>query len=375
MKKIKNSVIGLAALAIACLFTGTVQAGVPEGNMKVYDVTAYGADVTGKKDSSSEVQAALLAAKTDLRKGNMDGKEKAVIYFPKGTYKIKSALRLYQDMGITAEKSAKIIASGSSDVILTYNTEDCVIEGGTWDASGEGVIVHATGAKNLLVRNMTLQNAKTGATVYQSTGTINGVTVSKCKNQGFTISNASKITVKNCKVTKNGSSYPNPGFLGHGIGVYNGAKLTLKASEISFNKTGGVSLQDADMTADGTLIRDNGYNGVGTSRVCNLTMKNCDIYHNGYKVKGNDNGVSVVANSIGRFTNCKFRSNEVTGLLATGNAKISVKGCTFKGNGYHNIYMENNGTGKVSGGIDSCTFYKSGHDSVAVHVKKKVPTA
>lgn len=368
-----KSVAVILLLLAVWMLPQNVRAGVLDkySDSKVYDVTVLGADKTGKKSSDSAVQEALRTAQSDLRRGNMDGKKNALIYFPRGNYKISTSIRLYTDMMIAAETGTKVTKSGSTNVIQMYYAENCSVEGGTWIGSGEGAILYATGCKNLAVRTVNLQNGKTGCTLFSTTASLNRVTITKCNSMGLNVSNGSAVKASGCKTNSNGSKYPAKGFLGHGIGVYGGSALTLTDSQTVSNKTNGVSLQEGKLTADNVLIRDNGYVGVGTAKVCTVTMKNCDIYHNGYKVKGNDNGVSIVAGSTGTFTGCKFRNNEVTGLLATGNSKITAKSCTFKGNGAHNIYVENLGAGKAVCRIDSCTFYKCAHGSVEVHVKKK----
>lgn len=355
-----------------CLFPQAVYAGVLDGckDAKVYDVAAYGADKTGAGVSDTAVQKALKEARTDLRRGNLDGKERAVIYFPAGTYRLNVSLRLYTNMCIAAEKETTI-KCGGSDGIQMYSAENCTVEGGTWSSSGKGRLIYATRVKNLNIQNISLQNGNVGIVAYYSTVNLKNVNVSKCTNEGLCFSKNTKAAAQNCKITRNGNGYPAKGFLGHGIGVYGGAVLTITDSQISYNKACGVSLQKGKLNAANVVIRDNGYAGVGTSDKCSMTMKSCDIYHNGYKVSGNGNGISLVEGSTGTFTNCKIRSNKVSGLLLTEASRANVKGCTFKGNKAHNIYIENMTSKKAYCTIEKCTFYKCRYGSVEVRVKRK----
>lgn len=340
------------------------------GNGKVYDVTEYGADKSGKKNSSAAVDKAIAAAKQDIRKGFMDGKERAVLYFPSGKYKVGSRVKLLAGMAVVAEKDSVINFSGK-DGIQMFSISGCTIEGGTWQGNNSSTVVIAgNGITNLKIMNLTVKSGYTGINLYNCTATVKNVSISKCKNIGMNVTAKSKATVSNCKINNNGSGYPKKG-LGHGIGVYNKSTLTLSNSQTNKNRECGVSVMEATATIKKCLLQNNGRHAVGTAKVCKITMKDCDIYRNGYK--DNLDGVSLVQGTKGTFTNCKFRENAVTGLLVNhGKSSAVVKNCTFKGNVVHNIYSENLVSGTVKIEINGCKFYKcKSGESVKVYVNKK----
>lgn len=337
---------------------------------KVYDITAYGADNTGKRDSSAAVLDALAAAKQDIRKNMLDNKKNAVIYFPGGTYKISTQVKLLAGMILAAEDDTVVNFTGNTGIAM-YGLAEGSLEGGTWKGGSNTACIHITRVKKLKIENFTVASGRIGIQIFDSTASLKNVSVSKCTSIGVNLSNGSRITASNCTVKNNGYGYPKKGYLGNGVGVYAKASLTISDSELSDNKECGISVKAATVVMKNCKMHNNGRHGLGSAEVCNITMTKCDIYHNGY-IESLD-GVTLVDGSKGKFVNCTFRSNAVTGLLVNhGNTNAVIKGCTFKGNVAHNIYSENIGSGKVSITIDSCKFYKcKTSESVRILVNSK----
>lgn len=364
-------------LAVLCMLPLRVHAaGVldkyPEG--KVYDVTAYGADKTGQTLSDKGFLKASSAIYQDIRKGNLEGR-RPILYFPGGTYKTGKPIRINAGVAVAAEADTTVIFSGSEgsrglEIRGSEASADIAIEGGTWQGSGKEVLIYANYARGLKISNVNVKSGRMGIGLYNTTASLENVTVTGCTGMGMTLTMASKVNAADLRIVSNGNGYPKAG-LGHGIGVYGKTKLTITDSLINKNRECGISVQLATISVNKCRMQNNGRHAVGTSKVCSVTMNGCDIYRNGRRDKMD--GVILVDGSKGKFTNCTFRSNAVFGLMVNhGGTSAVVKGCTFKDNGVHNIYIENMGRGKVKTVIDSCKFYKCKKTySVIVYAKKK----
>lgn len=410
--RIRNLMILCGILLAVCVFPKSVLASVLDnyGDGKVYDVTAYGADKTGASSSSTAVTNAVNAAKKDAAKGNMDGKSRAVIYFPSGTYRLDSFFKIYSNTVIAAESDTVIQASSNAvDIIDRKNT---VVDGGIWKSSGKTYVIKSTrseitvknitisqGATGLLmntstasVENVTvsgcsevgIQNTKgpvtlkkikvsdckTGIAVFSSTATMNDITVTGCTNLGMNISLKTQATASNLTVTGNGNGYPQSGYLGHGIGVYGNSKFIVSNSNINSNRECGISLSAGNAEIKNCTMQNNGRHAVGTDKVCSLKMTSCKVDKNGWQ--DDHDGILVVMGSKATITNCTITSSAASGLLVHGGGtNVTVKNCTFKGNKAHNIYVENVGTGKVKLTVNGGKFYKcTTSDSIRVHVNK-----
>lgn len=335
-------------------------------NGKIYDVTAYGADNKGISQSDAGVSQAVAAARTDIIKGNLDGKDKAIIYFPSGTYKLSGSIQLRRGMAVAAEANTTVVGYG--DRLLRLNSADkAVIQGGTWKLSKGTAAITSNKCKDIIIKNLKVSGGESGIKLYATTGKMENVTVYDAKNVGVAVAMESDITAVNCNFYKNGYSYPKTG---HGIGVYTRAKLTISNSQLNSNRASGLSVNNGTAVINNCTLQKNGTHGVGTTVTANITMKNCDIYKNGLIEK--EAGVSFLNQSTGKVINCKFRSNAGTGLQVNyGGTKVTVSGCVFKGNKSHNIHCQNTWSGKVYLKINSCSFYKTPLDSILITANGK----
>ena len=341
-----------------CLTSFRVNAGEPNisASSKVYNVVEYGADNSGKKSSDSGVAAALAAAKNDIRKNMLDGKKNAVIYFPAGTYKLSTSVKLFEKMNLAADPKATIKFSGTRGIIM-YNLSSCYITGGTWSGNNKTVLIGGTGIKNISIKDLKITSGHTGIQYYSSTVSVKNVSVSNCKSIGMNFSKKTTATVSNCKVNKNGSGYPKKGYFGQGMSVFENSSAKVYNIQLNDNRECGLNLNAGKLVIENCQMYRNGRHGLDTSNVCNVTMKNCDLYKNGFK--DHLDGMILKDGSTGKIINCKFRSNAASGLLIN-HAKTNafVQGCTFSGNVYHNIYSENLKSGTVKMTIKNCKFYK-----------------
>lgn len=142
----------------------------------------YGAKGTGTDDDTSAVQAAITAAH------NASG---GIVFFPKGTYRLTSALTCYADVwlwGVGAMNSVLRIDDAAAGV-LSYatagGTGPCVsISGLTVDAAQANLGTHIaiTNTTNLFVQNCVIGNALTqGAGISCSGTVIASIDVDTCR--------------------------------------------------------------------------------------------------------------------------------------------------------------------------------------------------
>lgn len=345
------------------------------GSAKIYNVLDYGVSNAGK-DSGSAMDALIVQIRRDVYKGNLDGKNSMVLYFPGGTYdltSLKYRLQVQSNMMIVAEQDA-VIKCGPEGCFKFVNVENSGASGGTWIGGETGTIFHCNGDsrrnKNLSFSNLKIQGGRYGIKWSNAEGVMENLVVTGCESIGISLTKKSNVVMNKCKLDNNGYSYPAPDCYGQGMGVYTGSSAVIKNSQMINNRECGISLTTANVTMTNCKIQKNGRHGVGTDGKCKLVMKKCDIYRNGQRDKMD--GVSLVEGSQGTFTDCKFRSNKVTGLHLNNNGtKATVKGCTFKGNGTQNIYAETT-SGNTRLVVDSCKFYKTktAHN-IRFYAKKK----
>lgn len=354
--------IGLVFAAVMllsmCVFPKQVRAASnlsKYSNVKVYDITAYGADKTGKKSIDTAIEAALAEARKDIKKGNLGGKSKALIYFPKGTFKSTSLIIIRDGMIVVAENKTTVKFSGEGGIKF-YEAKNSSIEGGKWISSHNQITIGATNSPKLSIKNLKVQSGTMGIKFAGGSAVIENVNVSKCLNIGLTMTRA-EITVKNSKFNNNGHANKIDE-RSHGVGVYDHSKLTISNAEMNNNRKCGICVRDSVLIMKNCKINDNGRHaldtGVGTN---NISMTNCDMINNGHTDK--QDGVLLKAGSTGKFVNCNFKSNAISSILLD-KSKISAtfKGCTFSENDAHNIYVYNTNPGKIKITIDGCSFSK-----------------
>ena len=127
------------------------------------NVKAHYAKGDGITDDAPAIQAALNACNT------AGG---GIVFFPKGTYLIKSSLLFYSNQTLWFENGAVLLQGASIDNLLMsycdssvteYNgTHDCLIYGATFDGGSwtkPNTLVGTVHAKNITFENCTFKNA------------------------------------------------------------------------------------------------------------------------------------------------------------------------------------------------------------------------
>lgn len=254
------------------------------------DVTSYGAKGDGTTDDSTAIQSALDALKTTG----------GIIFFPKGTYKVSSAVYFYSNQTLLFENGAVIKAGVSGqthmmashvDTSMTaYNgTHDVVIKGATFDGSSFNSNTLPLGmahAKNILIDSCSFIN------VYGLSHNIE-------------INSSCYVRIKNCYFTRGG----NPGANGEMIqldrastGVYVD-DINTDGTQCSFidiyeNTFGPNSASPAVGNHSGTPnvvnVHDNFFESfTGTRGAIDLASTNLSIYNNVF------NGCTIGVNSEG----------------------------------------------------------------------------
>ena len=142
--------------------------------MSVYDINGnpiivnyanvkdYGAKGDGETDDSSAIQSCLNAFSTSG----------GTIFFPTGTYLLKSAILFYSNQTLYFDKNAVLLQGASiNNLLRTYSesswggyngVHDCVIYGGIFDGGSyttNNTLVGTSHAKNIVFENCTFRNA------------------------------------------------------------------------------------------------------------------------------------------------------------------------------------------------------------------------
>lgn len=322
---------------------------------ELYDVTKYGADNSGGKNSAN----AFLAAISDAGEG-----EKGIVYVPAGTYKIASALQIRQQVTIAAEKGAVI--QGTCNNVFSIRTDNVTFDGGTWSGSQNQsqILIQVYQAKDFSLNNAVVRNTGIGIHFNQASGTLDSDNFTKCKDRAVRIVGKSAVTVRNSTVTSNGSAYyskKKAGDMGHGISA-NESTLNVENSNITSNTQCGISLVKAKATVKKCTLKNNGRHGIGTYGVCTLNVKDTTITHNGYDTKeqkNGHNGVILVDGSKGTFTNCTISRNKNTGVWVAGKgAKAEFKKVVFEKNKLIQLNITGY-NGKVTVILNNCTMKKA----------------
>ena len=125
-------------------------------------VTDYGAKGNGVTDDASAIQSALDALQTSG----------GIVFFPKGTYLIKSGLIFYSDQTLLFESGATILQGAAiNNLLMSYcaagttgynGTHDCLIYGATFDGGAfelNNTLVGIIHSKNITFERCTFKNA------------------------------------------------------------------------------------------------------------------------------------------------------------------------------------------------------------------------
>lgn len=372
---------------------------------EVVNVTSYGADKSGTKDSQPAFKKAVAAAAELQEKG-----EKAVVYIPSGTFvlnkyvavrgieitfvaeddttvKAKSAINvqiggaadivggIWQYTGSASDKKTMFFGNNNAEVSLKNlkivnpykavnvtkakcNLEQITVQGSPY------IAVAAIKNSQLTIKDSNFNKNTMAVMVSASTADIDNVTIQKSKNMGMEAIEKSKVVVSNSKILNNGSGYQ-PGKTenkGHGIGIYTKSDVTLNNTVMKKNDQCGVSLLGANVTLNQCEVSYNGRQGIGTREKCKVTAKKTTINHNGFDTEesaNGHNGLILVDGSSATLTGCKVTNNKYAGVWANGKGvSLKVKKCTFKGNKMFPISLETN-KGKISLTSDSCTYSNS----------------
>ena len=217
----------------------------------VYDVTEYGADKEGMKDSSTAFQNAISEA-------GQEGGD-AIVYIPEGTYLLESQMRLEGDNVIVADEKAVIKTTEALGFWMIGN--DITVDGGKWIGTNDfnqNVFKAQLGVDGISLQNMTISDAGIGACFSPATAVMSKVTVSNCKNRGVLLMNGATVTLKQCTIKDNGAGYyskSRSGDCGHGVGVQN-STLMMEKGSISGSTQCGISLVSSTLDMKGTTIKN-----------------------------------------------------------------------------------------------------------------------
>ena len=165
----------------------------------VYNVRAYGTVGDGVVDDTAAIQAALDAAMTSSRAGG-------TIYFPPGTYKITSTLRLYRGDG--GQHYVNVQGAGANSTSLV------------WAGSTSSVCMLARNSWNTFICDLSFTDSRHPAA--GSRGTTIGLQITAPPSTGGT--GSSGTTLRNVGVS----------WFNHGFQIGGGPNGTEAASEVVF---------------------------------------------------------------------------------------------------------------------------------------------
>lgn len=146
-KNILSMLLAVCMLVTALLPQMAVKANEPENGAVVIDVTDFGADPSGIRDSAVPIQKAIAAAR--------EAEGPVILNFPKGEYQVypdKAVEReLYISNTVGADQSHKMKKIG----IFLENMEDVVVEGNgsLFNFHGKMMTFAAIGCKNVTFQN------------------------------------------------------------------------------------------------------------------------------------------------------------------------------------------------------------------------------
>lgn len=133
-----------------------------DGKSQFASVKDYGAKGDGITDDKTSIQSAIDSVK------NTGG----IIYFPKGTYLLKSSVLFYSNQTLWFENGATLLQGANiNNLLMSYceastteynGTHDCLIYGATFDGGDfttNNTLVGIVHAKNIIFENCTFKNA------------------------------------------------------------------------------------------------------------------------------------------------------------------------------------------------------------------------
>ena len=242
--------------------------------------------------------------------------KKVLIHIPSGTFVINNTA-IFSNIGIVAENDTVLVSNESAErMIRIADATNVMIYGGTWNANSKSQNgIETNNVKNLKIENVSVQNAtKYGMVLYKgTTANIKNVKVKDNNNYGIycqesiaTIENSeitnndctgiacaktnAKVYIKNNKVNNNGQNprKTEEGYLGHGVGIQDGAYGEINNNIINNNKVCGISVSSSNecgtskVNISNNKIYNNGRHGIGARKKTEMTVVGNEIYSNSY---------------------------------------------------------------------------------------------
>lgn len=245
------------------------------------NVMGYGAKGDGVTDDKAAIQAALDAVK------DIGG----IIYFPAGTYLIKTNLLFYSNQTLWFENGAVLKQGAAIDNLLMsycgstvtgYNgTHDCLIYGATFDGgtyTTNNTLVGIVHSKNITFENCTFINAY-GAWHNLEINSSYNVKVLNCEFEGARKNNGQGEMIQIDAINTEGT-WP-----------WSGNRGSVDSTISQFVEIAGCLFRDgviapaignhSQATDDCIRIHDNVFTDIEATRGCiNFNAQNVDIYNN-----------------------------------------------------------------------------------------------
>jgi hypothetical protein len=284
--------------------------------------------------------------------------------------------------GLTIEDGNAVNGGGIANIHGTLTVSNSIVSGNSASEFGGGV--YNSGGASMTVSNSTVQNNSASVSNPSSEFgggggicnfgalTVLGSTVSGNTTSGNTpdgdyggggIANVNDLTVINSKITNNtvnnfgigsglfnvgggamtlsnatlsGNLSRNGAGYGPGSGLFAlGGTVTVNASTISDNSSGGLGNESGTMTVNDSSILRNSGTGIGVSYGGKLTVSNSDIEDNTDTYGGA--GIDIIAASTVKLRNstisCNIASSSDGGGISNGTGcKVTVSSCSTYGN-------------------------------------------
>ena len=241
-------------------------------------ISDYGAKGNGVADDSAAIQTAIDSLMVSG----------GIIYFPKGTYLLKSSLIFYSNQTLWFENGAKLLAGISSlnnllrtycdNTITGYNgVHDCLIYGATFDG-GTGLndtLLATVHSKNITIEKCTFVNAGYGYHNIEINSSYN-VKIIDCDHEGLRKQSENGEMIQ-LDVAAGSTVYP--------WDDINGDGTVCKYIEISGCIFHDNIISPAIGNHNGTMqfinIHDNVFDGLTSERgAINIGATNLNIYNN-----------------------------------------------------------------------------------------------
>lgn len=309
----------------------------------IYNVSDYGIDTAGKKDSGSPISNLIIK----LNRERTDDKTPIVIYMPSGKYKLNAPIKInkYQNVHLIAENDTQV-TSGKKlrDMVEIQNTSNVSVVGGKWDGANKTTYnFKLYNAADISISQAAITRAsERGIHISKTTATLNGIKAFKNKRFGVSSAQSAVISIMNSSIYGNGE---------HGVVI---AASTLRMEDgnnkIYNNGKSGVSVSGSSaklyasgnsFTGNGTKKDSNGH-GVGVAQSAYAEISNNKIE------KNKQCGISLISKAKAVVTSNTIKSNGRHGIGSAEKCTLIAKDNTIVGNKWHGIMIRDNGTGVIS---------------------------